>query len=105
MILRLHLHLSTPDQRRSALGREKLLGCCEWSKASLGGLHDGAELLSKHHVTRDLQLPSHECLHAIQLPVRHGDKIFVLHRDGYIRLRALAARYRASPVLEVEAQL
>merc|ERR1719384_153702 len=100
-----------PTLRGPASGRQMWTACARRAveppitPSRTDSLHDGAQLLRKHHVARDLQLPRHECLHAIQLALRHGDKIFVLHSDRHIWLFAFTPCCGAIAILQVDAEL
>eukprot|EP00413_Alexandrium_margalefii_P030695 CAMPEP_0204578804 /NCGR_PEP_ID=MMETSP0661-20131031/43140_1 /ASSEMBLY_ACC=CAM_ASM_000606 /TAXON_ID=109239 /ORGANISM="Alexandrium margalefi, Strain AMGDE01CS-322" /LENGTH=136 /DNA_ID=CAMNT_0051587767 /DNA_START=42 /DNA_END=452 /DNA_ORIENTATION=- len=69
------------------------------------GLEDALQLLRQHHVPADLQLPAHEGLHAVELPLHHRHEVAVGHGDGHVRLRVVAPLCIAAPVLEVQAEL
>mmetsp|Transcript_22996 Transcript_22996/g.44081 ORF Transcript_22996/g.44081 Transcript_22996/m.44081 type:complete len:109 (+) Transcript_22996:29-355(+) len=45
---------------------------------------DGLQLLGQHHVSLNLQLTSHEGLHAIKLALSHGDHVSIRDGDSHI---------------------
>merc|ERR1719171_1374785 len=75
-----------------------------WVISLASTLDDGAELLRKHHVSFDLQLATHKCLHAIELAVCHGDEVSLCHGDGDIS-RVFTPLASSSAVLEVDVEL
>merc|ERR1719440_1189381 len=67
-------------------------------------LQDRAQFLCEHHVALDLQLASHEGLHAIELPCCHSLKVCWCQCDRNVCL-VLAPLDSARTVLQVNMQL
>merc|ERR1719329_1638034 len=65
-------------------------------------LQDACQLLSQHHVALDLQLATHEGLHAVKLALRHGNKVSIRNGDGAVSLWVLTKVSGAIADVELE---
>merc|ERR1712000_294235 len=72
---------------------------------ALGSLNDAGELLCQHHVALDLQLATHESLHAIEFAIRHRQEISIGHRDGAVSTWSLAEPCISVAALQIHEEL
>merc|ERR1719263_1154589 len=67
-------------------------------------LQNRAKLLGQHHVTLDLELARHECLHAIKLALSHCNEVSICQCDGHISL-VFTPLGRTTAILQIKVQL